>query len=290
MAGRPSPIEIPAVDGALRRRDRIFARAPGAGLSARHVGTTTEIEIVGEIGARADVTVSGFRSKLSQAAGAVKLVINSPGGSAWDGVAIFNSAVAHPGPVAVEIIGVAASAASIVAMAADAGALAIAKNAQVMIHRSWGLTVGNAADHEEQAKVLARIDRAMAETYAARTGQTVDELLEAMAATTWMTAEEARDFGFVDSIIGEEASAARFDLSIYDNTPADLTTGSSRPLIQSRSDLERLLHDAGLSREASRRVAAGGYSTLTGKNDEPEFNAFATQLAEVNAVLAQLRT
>lgn len=286
--GRPYAIDIPAIDGALRRRDRIFARAPGAGVAVRSTGTVTEIEVIGEIGPGADVTLPAFREKLRQAPGEVLLTINSPGGDAFTGLAIFNSAVAHPATVTVQIIGVGASAASIVAMAGDE--IRIAKNSHIMVHRSWGLTIGNTEDHLAQADVLERVDQSMAATYAERTKQTVPDMLEAMTAETWISADEAIEMGFADSIIDASKAAARFDLSIYANTPQSLRGETAAPLIlDSRGDLERLLHGAGLSREASKRVAAGGYPALSKSEDEAEINAFAAGVAEMNAVLRQLR-
>jgi ATP-dependent Clp protease protease subunit len=287
---RPKAIEIPTINGACRRRDRVFARAPGAGIAVRSAGAITEIEIVGEIGA--DVTLPAFREKL-RAAGEVKLTINSPGGDAFTGLAIFNSAVAHPAPVNVEIIGVAASAASIIAMAGDT--IHIAQNAHLMVHRSWGLTVGNTQDHAAQAAVLERIDQSMAVTYADRTGRTVADMLAAMTAETWINADEAVEMGFADEVINASAASARFDLSVFANVPDSLRGGSpSRPdtSFESPSDLEQFLHAAGLPRKAAKRVTAGGFGALSKSENQTEaleMHAFAAGVAEMNAVLKQLR-
>lgn len=280
---RPQPIVLPSFDAASRR-ERIFARAPGAGVSARAVGAVTEIEVIGEIGF--DVTVSAFREKL-RGAGDVLLTINSPGGIATDGVAIFNSATSHAGHVRVEIIGIAASAASIIAMAGDE--VAIASNAHLMIHRSWGLTIGNSVDHRESVELLERIDRSMAETYARRTGGDVGEILSLMDSTTWFTGEEAVEAGFADATIEDAAVSAQFDLSVYGNAPAALRRSTNAPMrVESRSELERLLHSAGLSREASKRVAAGGYPALS-KSGVDEIERFAERVAAFNSQLAERR-
>jgi ATP-dependent Clp protease protease subunit len=198
-------------------------------------------------------------------------------------------AVAHPARVDVQIIGVAASSASIIAMAGDR--IEIAQNAHVMVHRAWAMTIGDTNHHLDQAAVLERVDQSIASTYADRTGQTVPNMLAAMTAETWMNADEAVEMGFADAIIGASPVTARFDFSIFANAPQSLRGAApARPEVESRADLERLLHSAGLSREASKRIAGGGYGALSKSEDALEVNAFTAGVAEMNAVLRQLRT
>lgn len=272
------------------RRDRIFARAPRGAVSAYARGSTIELQIFGEIGADG-VTPEALAAHL-KGAGDVLLKIHSPGGNAFDGVAMHNALVAHPGKVRVEILALAASAASIIAMAGDE--IAIAPNAHLMIHRAWGATIGNTQDHQQQADVLAKVDDALAATYARRSNQPTAQVLQWMAGETWMAGPEAIERGFATELLSEgSAPAARFDLSIYSRVPDTLKGNNSPAIVASRSDLERLLHErAHLSRGAARKIAEGGFAALTNSDDESEltaYNELATLVARTNDQMAKIR-
>lgn len=133
--------------------------------------------------------------------------INSPGGSAFDGAAIYNVLAQSDRRVVVHIDGLAASAASLVAMAGDE--IRMASNAIMMIHNASGITVGTAADHEKSIEMLRTVDESMAKAYAARGGLGLPDVKEIMDAETWMGAEEAEGYGFADIITEpKEASAS----------------------------------------------------------------------------------
>ncbi len=128
--------------------------------------------------------------------------INSPGGLVYDGITIYNALVAHDADVTTTIEGMAASAASIIAMAGDT--IRIHENARLMIHRAWGLTMGNSADMQDYAQTLDRLDGQLAGTYAARTGlrkDTVAKLMIGESDGTSFDAAEAKAKGFADEII-----------------------------------------------------------------------------------------
>lgn len=124
--------------------------------------------------------------------------INSPGGAAFEGTAIYNVLARDPRRVVVHVEGLAASAASLVVMAGDE--ISMAQNALMMIHGASGLTIGTAVDHEDTAKVLHKIDDTLAKTYAARTGADLSDVVAWMDAETWMDADEARERGFADAV------------------------------------------------------------------------------------------
>lgn len=124
--------------------------------------------------------------------------INSGGGSFFDGLSIYNKMREH-GNVTVNIIGMAASAASIIAMGAKT--INIADTAFLMIHNTWSMVVGNANDLEEAADTARKFDKSMVELYAARTGMDVDAIKEYMDKETFFSAKEALEQGFVDNII-----------------------------------------------------------------------------------------
>ena len=125
--------------------------------------------------------------------------INSPGGDVFDGVSIYNQLTSHDGKVHVIIDGIAASAASIIAMAGDK--ISMAETSQLMIHDSWTMAVGNEHDMREIAEVLERIDGQIAAVYAARTGRRASTWREIMNKDTYFTPEEAVDAKLADEIL-----------------------------------------------------------------------------------------
>jgi ATP-dependent protease ClpP protease subunit len=260
------PIDI-AESAPVAKRERYFARASGNGFKAFADHGAVIIELFDEIGPYG-VTASDFSRSLADAQGGdVVLKLNSPGGSVFEGLSIYNSLVAHSGHVRVEVVGIAASIASIIAMAADE--LAMASNSFLMLHRAWGVTVGNEADHLEQAAVLTKIDKALAGTYATRTGKAAAEMHRLMNAETWLTAREAKAGGFADEVLGDLPIAARFDLGAYAKAPDALKAPVGPIQIQSRIELERLLRErVGLPKAAARKVAIGGFDALLQKDLE----------------------
>lgn len=128
----------------------------------------------------------------------VTVRINSPGGDVVEAQAIYNAFRRHEGTVTVEVDGLAASAASFIAMAGDK--IRIAENAMFMIHRAWSVSVGNAADMRATADVLDKFDGIIADTYAARSKQEREKIDELLAAETWLTAAESVELGLADEI------------------------------------------------------------------------------------------
>lgn len=145
----------------------------------------------------------------------VHVDMNSMGGLVYDGIAIYQALAGHPKPVTGVISGIAASAMTIISQAADY--LSIAGNGTFMVHRAWGVAMGNNAVMLDTAETLAAIDEAIVATYAARTGLPTDELTELMTGKvdgTWLTAKGALEKGFVDEVLplkgengGEQAKA-----------------------------------------------------------------------------------
>ncbi|MBS1143373.1 MAG: hypothetical protein H6R14_779 [Proteobacteria bacterium] len=149
----------------------------------------------------------------------INLRINSPGGDVFDGRSIA-AAVQQHGNVTVWIDGLCASAATTVAIAAKT--VNIANGAMFMIHNAWTLVYGNKEDLAETITLLDKIDQAIAIDYVNKTGQSNDQVVEWMNSETWFTAQEAKDWGFVDAIFGADGTknnAARWNLSAYQNAP-----------------------------------------------------------------------
>lgn len=166
---------------------------------------TDVIAALAELGRSADVTVR----------------LNSGGGYAFEGVAIYNSLAAHPGNVRVVVEGIAASAASIIAMAGDE--IVMRTGSTMMIHDPAGITLGTAEDHQAAVDRLEILANSMAEIYAEKTGRKVEEIRDEMRAETWMSARDAVARGYADRIEkGRAKQPTAFDFRIYSNAPERL--------------------------------------------------------------------
>lgn len=148
----------------------------------------------------------------------IELHINSPGGEVHEGLAILNQLRQHKASVTVVIDGLAASAASFIAMGADR--VLIAPNAEVMIHRAWGLAVGDSDDMQKMADDLERLNTNLARIYQSKAGGDVEDWLEAMRIESWYSDEEAVAAGLADAILAEDepeeqAAEARFNLGVF---------------------------------------------------------------------------
>ncbi len=131
----------------------------------------------------------------------ILLRINSPGGDVFEGIAIYNLVRAEKKPVEVRVDGIAASAASIIAMAGDE--IIMGPNTMMSVHNAWTYCQGFASDMRTTADKLDKISGAIAQTYVTRTKQTLDAITALMEAETWMTAQECIDGGFATQIVTE---------------------------------------------------------------------------------------
>ncbi len=146
--------------------------------------------------------------------------LNSGGGLAQEGVAIFNALKAHRGNVDLSVEAIAASAASIIAMGGDR--ITMRTGAVMMIHDPMAFTVGTAADHEKSVEMLDVIAISLADVYAERTGLDVKEVRADMKAETWLTSEEAVERGYADVADDEAdgaAEATAFNYQLYNHAP-----------------------------------------------------------------------
>ena len=167
----------------------------------------------------------------------ITLHINSPGGDAFDGVAIFNSLVQHPATIIVRVDGIAASAASLVAMAGDR--IEMAENAFLMVHEPMTLTMGNASEHRSVADILENLTDSYVNTYANRRNLSTDEVAKLLAGETWLSASEAVEAGFADEVLAVPAIAASIAKGRFSKTPASLLSDDTykRPPSTPRRDL-----------------------------------------------------
>ena len=185
----------------------------------------TEISIFDEIGMYG-VSAKQFISDLKSipATDRIVLKIHSPGGEVFDGNAIFN-ALQRRGNVEVQIEGLAASMATVISLAGMP--VKMASNGFYMIHNPWGVAMGDASELRDQAQLLDKIRSNMVGAYAAKSGQSAEQIQEWMDSETWFTAEEALSAGFVDEItdtLSLAASSNKFArMAKFKNAPANLT-------------------------------------------------------------------
>ena len=128
----------------------------------------------------------------------VVVKINSPGGDMFEGIAIYNLLRGHKAKVTIEVMGWAASAASIIAMAGDE--IRMGLGTFMMVHNAWGIVIGNRHDMREAAGLFDGFDAAIADIYEARTGMKRKDIEKLMDAETFMGPSEAVANGFADSI------------------------------------------------------------------------------------------
>lgn len=198
----------------------------------------------------------------------INVHINSPGGDVFEGMAIYNMLVNHKADVDVSIDGVAASSASLIAMAGDV--IRMSKASFLMIHNPWTVMSGDAEELRKEADLLDKISDVFAQAYCARSGQGKDDILAMMKEETWFEPSEAVESGFAHEITGEVDDidvSASFDLSVFNNTPELIRQGSSASrqaqaiIINSLKEekmnkkVRALLERLGLSKDATEEQA-----------------------------------
>ncbi|MCM1235729.1 MAG: Clp protease ClpP [Ruminococcus flavefaciens] len=145
------------------------------------------------------VSPSQVEDILNNADDEVRVDINSGGGSVFAASEIYSMLKDYSGKVTVNIQGLAASAASVIAMAGDE--INMSPTAQMMIHKASTISMGNADDFAHDSSMLDTTDQSIVNAYEAKTGMNRDDILQMMSNETWMTAQDAVDKGFADSIL-----------------------------------------------------------------------------------------
>lgn len=174
-----------------------------------------EISIFGPIGNTWDgegVTASkfikDFKAIKSQD---VTITVNSPGGSLFDGLAIYTAMASSGKTITAKVMGLAASAASLIVMAASK--ITMPKNTHLMVHKAGNGVWGNADDMRKMAEVMDSLDQSIAATYAARTGKSIEDIKAMLdSGDTWLTADQAVEMGFADEATELVMATAMFDI------------------------------------------------------------------------------
>ena len=191
-------------------------------------GQGAEIVIYDEIGAFG-IPAKAFLDELKALGPVAELTvrINSPGGSVFDGVAIYNALKRHDAAITVWIDGIAASIASMIAMAGDE--VVMPENAMLVLHDPSGLVMGTASDMRAMAEALDRMKAGMVAAYRDKSGRDDAEIEALMRAETWLSAQEAVALGLADRVEQPVRMAAHFDLSRFRNTPPQLAALVATP-------------------------------------------------------------
>lgn len=182
----------------------------------------------------------------------VTVRINSPGGDVFDAIAIFNALQSHKSKIITKIESLAASAASFIALAGKE--VQAYQNAMFMIHDPWVLAAGNQYDLREIADILEKISGNMVDIYSQNSNVGKKEIREMLKTETWFTAKEAKDKGFIDTIIDGKAAKAQFDLSMFAHVPDEFKIEGHEP---TEREKEKALRDVGLSLKEAQAFLAG---------------------------------
>lgn len=239
---------LPALSVPVKSKGRGVAPAeaierwnPGIMAATEEVDNTISIlDVIGE-----DFFSEGVTSKRISAAlrkignRPVTVNINSPGGDFFEGLAIYNMLREHPAEVTVNILGLAASAAAIIAMAGDT--VKIGRAAFLMIHNGWVVAVGNKADLRAIADWMEPFDEAQADVLAARSGMKKNKIIDMLDKESWISGQKAVDDGFADEFLTsdsvKESPRAEFEQELK------------------YKSLDSLLAKAGMSRTERKKIA-----------------------------------
>ena len=180
------------------------------GLEIKALDGKATIWLYGDIGESwfsDSITAGEFKEQmLGIKAKDITLRINSAGGDVFDGIAIKALLDQEKANIDVKIDGLAASAASLVAMAGDT--IEMAQGSMIMIHDPWTMAIGDSASMRDTADILDKVTVSLAESYAQRSGQSIDLVRDMMKAESWFSADEAVAFGLADSTADAPAIAA----------------------------------------------------------------------------------
>lgn len=192
--------------------------------SIRNEATSAHVAIHDQIG-RDGTSAKNFIDAINRlAVSEIDLHINSPGGSAFDGVAIHNALKWHKARVNITIDGLAASAASVVAMAGDT--IRMPENAMMMIHDPHGLCAGSARDMMAMAEALNRVKGSIVSCYMGKAKRPQSEIERLMSAETWFSAKEASEIGFCDEVLLPVHIQNSFDLTQFKHAPRHTMTAA----------------------------------------------------------------
>lgn len=243
--------------------------------SEKDEATISILDVIGD-----DFWGDGFSAKRMNAAlrsiggGDATVVINSPGGDFFEGLAIYELLREYSGKVTVKIMGLAASAASVIAMAGDE--VQIARAGFLMIHNTWVMAVGDRNDLRSVADWLEPFDKSATDIYAARTGMSADELSKMLDRETWIGGSDAVEQGFADALLASD------EIDTANNSAEGRQVNALRKY-------EAIMSRAGVSRSERRDILAGlkggmPSAASTGMQDAAVLSGIEDLLASIKSV------
>jgi len=269
---RPRTYQWDAPSDVLER----WAEQPHASATVDGTDTTISIfDVIGDDGwTGGGVTANRISAALRSIGNRDVIVrINSPGGDMFEGIAIYNLLRNHPAKVTIEVLGWAASAASIIAMAGDV--IRMGLGSFMMVHNAWGVVIGNRHDMREAASLFDEFDVALADIYHARTGMDRIGIERLMDAETFMTAAQAVEYGFADAVD---------DAIVHGGNDEDraraAATAPVRPEIHAKRRIDAALAQQGISRTERRKMfcqIAGMHDAADTATHDAGFHAAAIQ-------------
>lgn len=237
-------------------------------------GTISVYDVIGDDMSGGGFTEAKLAGILRNMSGRdIVLNINSPGGSAFQGLAIYNLLRDYEGKVTARVLGMAASAATFLMMAADD--IQIGKAAAVMIHNTQSVAVGDRHDMQAANEFMERFDGMLVEVYADRTGGEPKAIGKMMDATTWFFGSQAVESGFADSLLSVD----------------DVQHDDAGQVKNSARSVERVLRNKGLSRSEAKFIISQLKSTLrdAGSDDGAREAPGVSAVSEVLAIIRKDR-
>ena len=261
---------------------------------------TAEISIFGDIGNSCwapGVTPEDFKKDFDAVKDSkeIRVLVNSPGGDVFDGITIYNIIASERPKVKVEILGLAASAASVIALAGSS--LKMHEGSFFMIHNAWGIAMGPADEMRKMAEILDKISGELINIYENQSDLDEKQIKEYMNDETWFTAEEAVEAGFADEIgeAVEAAASVAIDQRIYaykhvpERFQAHADENKEPP--DNIRDFEAALRDLGYSRKESVKIAANGFEADQRDSvPEPEQRDSVADVVETERIVDPIAT
>jgi ATP-dependent Clp endopeptidase proteolytic subunit ClpP len=239
-------------------------------IKAKSANKEADVFIYDEIGGFG-VTAKDFAAALKSIPKdhQITLRINSPGGSVVDGAAIYNLLAERSANIVTKIDGLAASMASVIALAGSK--VLMADNALMMIHDPIGWAFGDSEEMRKTADVLDKFGEAIVNAYQKKTGKPENDIKAAMAEETWFTAAEAKEFGLVDEVSEPMKMAAKFDLQRFRNAPAG---ASAKAEAETPPVPEKTTHKKNTMDQLLKALVASGLIPSTKLDDTEAAAAF----------------
>lgn len=206
----------------------------------------------------------------------INVRINSPGGDVFDGMTIYNLLVRHSARIVVDVDGLAASIASVIAMAGDQ--IRMPENSLMMMHDAFGCVCGDEEDMRAVADILEKLDGQIAGIYARRSDLSEEQARKLMDEDAWFTGSEAVEAGLADELTDPVKAAAKFDLSGLKNVPKGVgIEGSARTVqVDVNVDADAIMKDA-----ISASMPSAGSTQPDGPDVDMEAEAVAVRLRQI---------